>query len=122
MTYSGENKIAYTQISEPKKLLAQAYIRFYAPLNLILSSLLQFIADKSLAAPLRELRRLVQLRLGDLRDLAGYDLAALKIVGRLASDRKLQFIQSDTPKDVWAGLGLGSDVAAALEGRPRKKT
>ena len=70
--------------------------------------------------PLRDLRRLIQLRLGELRDLAGYDMAALKIVGRLANDRRLHSFQSEKPEDVWDGLGLGSDVAAALEGRPKK--
>lgn len=67
---------------------------------------------------LRELRRLVRLRLGEVRDTCGYNIAACRMIGRIARDRadsKNLSLAPDT-SNVWAGLGLGSDVAAALEG------
>jgi hypothetical protein len=74
-----------------------------------------------MATPLRELRRLIRLRLAEDRDVVGFDLAALRLISRVANDRKNSFLTHDQsqPKDIWAGLGLGSDVAAALEGRSR---
>jgi hypothetical protein len=52
----------------------------------------------------------------------GYDLAAMKIIGRVANDRKQNYVPVDAVvKDVWAGMGLGSDLAAVLDGRPNKK-
>ena len=75
-----------------------------------------------MAIPLRELRRLIQKRLEEARDIVGYDIAALKIIGRAALERQQQFtpIEQDV-KDVWAGMGLGSEVAAALQARGRKR-
>jgi hypothetical protein len=70
---------------------------------------------------LRELRRLVHLRLKDARDTVGYNLAACRLIGRIAKERrdnKMLFTMPST--DIWAGLGLGSDVASALEGKTRK--
>lgn len=74
-----------------------------------------------MAPPLRELRRLIRIRLAEARDVVGFDLAALKLISKVANDRK-QFLTSEhaQPTDIWAGLGLGSDVAAALEGRSKK--
>jgi len=76
-----------------------------------------------MATPLRELQRLIRLRLAEDRDVVGFDLAALRMIARVANDRKDSFLSHDEtqPKDIWAGLGLGSDVAAALEGRSRKR-
>jgi len=74
-------------------------------------------------APLiRELRRLVRLRLTEVRDTCGYNIAACRMIGRIARERKESKLLSISPTtDVWAGLGLGSDVAAALEGNNRKR-
>jgi hypothetical protein len=69
--------------------------------------------------PLRELKRLLRQRVSELRDVVGFDLAALKVISRVASDRKQKYSFDDTEakvKDIWSTLGLGSDVAAALEG------
>lgn len=76
-----------------------------------------------MAPLLRELKRIIRYRLSDIRDVAGYDLAAMKMVSRVANDRKKAFaIQDNQPTtDIWAGLGLGSDAAAALEGRPSRR-
>jgi hypothetical protein len=72
-----------------------------------------------MVVPLRELRRLLRQRVGELRDVVGFDLAALKVISRVANERKQKYIFDDseaTVKDIWSTLGLGSDVAAALEG------
>ena len=76
-----------------------------------------------MATPMRELRRLIRLRLGEARDTVGYNLAALRLTAKVANDRKQSSsFGFDSPStDVWAGLGLGSDVAAALEGRRVKR-
>ena len=76
-----------------------------------------------MAPPLRELRRLIRTRLAEARDVAGFDLAAMKLISRAANERKQSFVGGDeSVKDIWAGLGLGSDTAAALEGRPSKRS
>ena len=75
-------------------------------------------------APLiRELRRLVRMRLSEVRDTCGYNIAACRMIGRIAREQKDSKMLSIAPAttDVWAGLGLGSDVAAALEGTARKR-
>ena len=80
-----------------------------------------------MAVPLRELRRLVRQRLAETRDVVGYNIASMRLITRIANDQKQShaFFGDDSqhqPKDeVWAGLGLGSDVAAALEGRKKKR-
>ena len=70
---------------------------------------------------LRELRRLIRLRLGEARDMVGYDIAAMRMLSRCANAKRQQWSAMDDTasqgKDVWGGLGLGSDLAAALEGR-----
>ena len=72
---------------------------------------------------MRELKRLVRLRLGEARDRVGYDIAALRLIGQTAQARKSSFLTGDDGDgaDVWAGMGLGSDMAAALSGRPNRK-
>lgn len=70
--------------------------------------------------PIRELSKLVRLRLGESRDMIGFNLAALRAVARSAASKKESFLQYDNQgNDIWAGLGLGSDLAAAVEGRRR---
>ena len=72
---------------------------------------------------MRELRRLIRHRVGEARDRVGYDIAALRLVAQTAQARKASFLTHDDSrtKDVWAGMGLGSDMAALLSGRPNKK-
>jgi hypothetical protein len=77
-----------------------------------------------MVAPLRELRRLLRQRVGELRDVVGFDLAAMKVISRVANERKQKYNYDDTEatvKDIWSTLGLGSDVAAALEGGKKSK-
>ena len=88
---------------------------------------LQLILNQSTMAPLlRELRRLIRLRLGEIRDIVGYNIAACRFVGQVAKEHKESKMLSTSQMattDIWAGLGLGSDIAAALEGqaKPGKK-
>lgn len=75
-----------------------------------------------MAPPLRELRKLVRMRLAESRDMIGFDLAALKLISKAANERKQTFVGGDDfAQDIWADLGLGSDVAAALEGRSKRR-
>ena len=75
--------------------------------------------------PLRELQQWTRQRLGEIRDVAGLDIAALKLLSKIVHEKRENatnvFGDSSLPNDkgldVWAGLGLGSDVAAALEDR-----
>ena len=83
---------------------------------------MQIIATKKMVSPLRELRRLIRMRLAETRDVAGFDLAALKLISKAANERKQSYLGDESQtKDIWAGLGFGSDVAAALEGRPKRR-
>jgi hypothetical protein len=79
--------------------------------------------QQAMAPLLRELRRLLQLRLQESRDTIGYNLAACRIIGRIAQEHKEARMLGMSPEttNVWAGLGLGSDVAAALEGSSKKR-
>lgn len=79
--------------------------------------LVQLVAARKMATPLRELRRLVRLRLAQDRDTVGFNLAALRAIAKVVQENKSSYFNPDEsqPSDIWAGLGLGSDVAAALE-------
>ena len=81
----------------------------------------QIVATQNLGVPLRELRRLVRLRLREARDVTGFNIAALKAVGKVASDRRATYFVPEASENVWAGLGLGSDVAAALESKGKSR-
>lgn len=88
----------------------------------------QIIATHTLSTPLRELRRLVKVRVGESRDMVGYNLVAMKAIGRFVREQKQSkgFItgidDNNEGNNIWSKLGLGSDVAAALEGRDKKRT
>ena len=70
--------------------------------------------------PIRELSKLVRLRLAESRDMIGFNLAALRAVARSSASKKESFLQYENQgNDIWAGLGLGSDLAAAVAGRRR---
>eukprot|EP00536_Pseudo-nitzschia_multiseries_P003654 jgi/Psemu1/252842/estExt_Genewise1Plus.C_570058 len=79
----------------------------------------QIMASRSTMVPLRELRRLLRERLSESRDAIGFNLAALRIVARTTANKKDSYLDynSEQTKDIWAGMGLGSDLAAALENR-----
>ena len=78
------------------------------------------MSNRSTIVPLRELRRLLRERLTESRDIIGFNLAALRAVGATAANKKGQYLNyknQEQTKDIWAGMGLGSDLAAALESR-----
>lgn len=77
------------------------------------------MSNHLLGAPLRELRRLIKQRISQNRDMIGYNLAALRAVARSYNERKPTMkAEENSFNDIWSGMGLGSDIAAALE---RKK-
>ena len=77
-----------------------------------------------MATPLRELRRLVRMRLTEDRDTVGFNLAALRAIAKAAQENKSSYFDpsESASTDIWAGLGLGSDVAAALEQKGSKSS
>ncbi len=77
------------------------------------------MSNHLLGAPLRELRGLIKQRISQNRDMIGYNLAALRVVARSCNERKPTMkVEESNLNDIWSGMGLGSDIAAALE---RKK-
>ena len=82
----------------------------------------QIVANRLLAIPLIELKRLVKLRITEIRDTVGFNQAALRAIAKVANERKnAYFIPDQNDQDIWAGLGLGSDVAAALQSHKGRK-
>mmetsp|Transcript_20281 Transcript_20281/g.56409 ORF Transcript_20281/g.56409 Transcript_20281/m.56409 type:complete len:1101 (+) Transcript_20281:216-3518(+) len=79
----------------------------------------QIMASRSTMVPLRELRRLLRERLSESRDTIGFNLAALRAVARTTASKKESYLDysREQTRDIWAGMGLGSDLAAALENR-----
>jgi len=80
----------------------------------------QIMSSRSTIIPLRELRQLLRERLTESRDTIGFNLAALRAVARTVASKKesyLNYNSNEQTKDIWAGMGLGSDLAAALESR-----
>jgi len=62
---------------------------------------------------------LIKSRITQDRDMIGYNLAALRAIARISHERKpVTLIEEQNSNNIWAGMGLGSDIAAALE---RKK-
>jgi hypothetical protein len=78
--------------------------------------ILQILANPSVASPLRELRRLLRLHLAESRDTVGYNLAAFRAVAQAAANKKESYLDlnNQAEKDIWAGMGLGRDLAAAV--------
>lgn len=65
--------------------------------------------SSNMSIPLRELRRLLKVRLGEARDTVGYNMAAMRMVIRLSKERRSRYHIPDadeTPVDVWKGAGL----------------
>ena len=80
----------------------------------------QIMSNRTTIVPLRELRRLLRARLSESRDTIGFNLAALRAVARTNASKKesyLSYNNNQESKDIWAGMGLGSDLAAVLESR-----
>jgi hypothetical protein len=81
----------------------------------------KIISNRMLSVPLLELRRLLKMRLLESRDTIGFNIAAIRMISKVAIERKNRAtLADDDKKNIWAGLGLGSDVAAALQSRKPK--
>jgi U3 small nucleolar RNA-associated protein 12 len=80
----------------------------------------QLVGHDKLSVPLGELRRLLKQRLAEVRDTVGYNLAAIRMVQKLSNEYKNRYHVPDEgfQKDVFKGLGLGSELAETLQ---RKK-
>jgi len=81
----------------------------------------QIIATHTLSVPLRELRRIIKRRLTEYRNAVGYNLAALKVIAQLHNEKKHEYRMDEEVDDIWKGMGLGSDLAAALERKKRPR-
>jgi len=63
--------------------------------------------NSDMSVPLRELRRLLKVRLGEARDTVGYNIAAMRMVIRVTNERKSQYHipdRNEGPADIWKGL------------------
>ena len=79
----------------------------------------QLVGHERMSVPLRELRRLLKIRLAEARDTIGYNLAAIRIIAKVAEENKNRYhVPDDTRKDVFKDLGLGSQLSEELQ---RKK-
>jgi len=81
------------------------------------------VANKNMAGTLGRVRKLLRVRLESERDLCGYNLAASRSVAKERRERReeKEGFGGMTGEEVWGQIGLGSDVAAALQGRKRRK-
>ena len=70
-----------------------------------------------MSVPLRELRRLLKIRLAGARDAIGYKLAAIRIITKVSEGHKNRYRIPDDGirKDVFKGLGLGGELAQDLQ-------
>ena len=57
--------------------------------------------------PLRELQTLVRMRTTEIRDTVGFNIAAMRIIARIANEKKNERLnyEEKSMKDIWAGLG-----------------
>mmetsp|Transcript_24205 Transcript_24205/g.46400 ORF Transcript_24205/g.46400 Transcript_24205/m.46400 type:complete len:1131 (+) Transcript_24205:134-3526(+) len=90
---------------------------------LIKAHLSQIVANRTMTTPLRELKSLVRQRTTETRDTVGFNIAAMKIIARIANERKNERIDygEKSMKDIWAGMGLGSDIRGRNEHKKGNK-
>ena len=67
----------------------------------------QIVANRTMMTPLRELQTLVRTRTTEIRDTVGFNIAAMRIIARIANEKKNERInyEEKSMKDIWAGLG-----------------
>ena len=67
----------------------------------------QIVANRSMMAPLRELQTLVRTRTTDVRDTIGFNLAAIRMVTRIANEKKNDRLnyEEKSMKEIWGELG-----------------
>lgn len=65
------------------------------------------VANRTMITPLRELQTLVRKRTTDVRDTIGFNLAAIKMVSRIANEKKNERVtyEEKSMKEIWGELG-----------------
>jgi U3 small nucleolar RNA-associated protein 12 len=88
-----------------------------AAIFLVKSHQHQLVGHQKMSVPLRELRRLLKVRLTEARDTVGYNLAAIRMVTKVSAEYKSRYhVPDDSVKqDIFKGLGLGSELSQALQ-------
>lgn len=74
---------------------------------LIRSHQSQIVRSPSMIAPLRELQYLVRKRTTEIRDMVGFNLAAMRMVAQIADEKKSERLNHEekSMKDIWGELG-----------------
>ena len=67
----------------------------------------QIVANRTMMTPLRELQSLVRKRTTEIRDTVGFNLAAMRMVTRIANEKKNERLdyEEKSMKDIWGELG-----------------
>ncbi|KAL7545346.1 hypothetical protein ACHAWF_008697 [Thalassiosira exigua] len=67
----------------------------------------QIVANRTIMTPLRELQSLVRKRTTEVRDTIGFNLAAIRMVNRIANEKKNERVteSQNSMKDIWGELG-----------------
>jgi len=67
----------------------------------------QIVANRTMMTPLRELQNLVRQRTSEIRDTVGFNLAAMRMVARIADEKKNDRLnyEEKSMKDIWGELG-----------------
>jgi len=67
----------------------------------------QIVANRTMMTPLRELQTLVRNRTTEIRDTVGFNLAAVRMVARIANEKKSDRLnyEEKSMKDIWGELG-----------------
>jgi len=70
-----------------------------------------------------ELRGLLKIKLSAARSLIGRNNSAMKLIAKIIRERQSEkdFGNDVTATDIWGELGIGSDVAAALQKKTNSK-
>lgn len=66
----------------------------------------QIVSNRTMTAPLRELRGLVRDRTTDVRDTVGFSMAALRMIARIADERRNERVDTreKSMKEIWGNL------------------
>ena len=66
----------------------------------------QIVSNRTMTAPLRELRGLVRDRTTDVRDTVGFNMAALRMIARIADEKRNERIgtREKSMKEIWGNL------------------
>lgn len=67
----------------------------------------QIVANHTMMTPLRELQTLVRKRTTEIRDTVGFNIAAVRMVARIANEKRSDRLSHEekTMKDIWGEMG-----------------